>query len=578
MHMVYEWLRGCSLDYYFISFVQSELTDLQKISQLQLPNEDLYDELEIVLPGHRKRLERAVKKLKLEQMRTEAAEVPVTFGWWGKPECLLQAKFDFLCVRAFLFSSRDSKNHAAVDFMVDSGSDVSTVQESILEGLSLDLIGPVYSCGVHGGNHCNLYRARLAVGEFEMDIEVMGSNYNSLGSRVVRHFRHVIDGHRHIWLKGNYQDPLPAILPLQTPQVSLPSGVKALPAPFDKIQKTQVNHTQSSQDSTHNFNAPLKNQKISTNRPSGPSNSKEYETEDGISAEVQLTQGRKSVGSASSSLSYDITNLSKETGIAEIHNINEKISSPDLNHSKSASNGLHSSHQLEKSTFESSSSTLSNSVKDVQSIQKAKMQKLPPICDEITEPCNRMKAEPLLKDETVNQRMCLGNVVPANLRDTDDDVDHHGIPQRQSNRNLEPNTASTLEEPENKFSLTSLNRAKNSDTDIISIKLSDDLFSSKNKKLLHHSDMALPTDNFSLEDSNSLAFTNNFVQANSEVVLLTLDDLDTSDLSSPLAVHTGSCHQDHDTLCEAQQIDLPLPSVAEEHKPSPSKRLKLDNT
>lgn len=56
--------------------------------------------------------------------------------------------------------------------MVDSGSDVSTVQESTLKKLNLDLIGPVYSCGIHGGNHTNLYKGRLRIGDQEMDIEV----------------------------------------------------------------------------------------------------------------------------------------------------------------------------------------------------------------------------------------------------------------------------------------------------------------------------------------------------------------------------------------------------------------------
>ena len=34
----------------------------------------------------------------------------------------------------------------------------------------------------------------------------MGENYDSVGSRVVRHFRHYIDGLRHVWLRGNYSD------------------------------------------------------------------------------------------------------------------------------------------------------------------------------------------------------------------------------------------------------------------------------------------------------------------------------------------------------------------------------------
>ncbi|XP_012940029.1 uncharacterized protein LOC101851277 [Aplysia californica] len=212
-----EWLHSNYLDHYFESFVRSELTDLKAIAQLQLPNEELYDELEIVMPGHRKRLERAVRKLWQDQAKSEGAELPITQGWWGKPECLPQAKFDFLCVRAALFSGKERQNKVHVDFMVDSGSDVSTVQEDTLKQLNLELLGSVYSCGIHGGSHTNLYKARLAVGTQEMDIEIMASNYDSLGSRVVRNFRHVIDGQKHIWLKGNYRDSLPAVLPLPAP-------------------------------------------------------------------------------------------------------------------------------------------------------------------------------------------------------------------------------------------------------------------------------------------------------------------------------------------------------------------------
>ena len=53
------WLHSNHLDHYFESFERSEIIDLKKIAELKLPNEDLYDELEIVMPGHRKRLERA---------------------------------------------------------------------------------------------------------------------------------------------------------------------------------------------------------------------------------------------------------------------------------------------------------------------------------------------------------------------------------------------------------------------------------------------------------------------------------------------------------------------------------------
>lgn len=53
----------------------------------------------------------------------------------------------------------------------------------------------------------------------------MGESYDSLGSRVVRHFRHFIDGDRHLWLKGNYFDPDMAPPRTVTPSPSESSGV-----------------------------------------------------------------------------------------------------------------------------------------------------------------------------------------------------------------------------------------------------------------------------------------------------------------------------------------------------------------
>ncbi|CAL1545198.1 unnamed protein product, partial [Lymnaea stagnalis] len=233
---VYEWLLVNNLEHYYINFEQNELTDLQKIAQLQLPDESTYFDLEITMPGHKKRLERAVVNLKQKLI----PEKPITFGRWGRPSCLPQAKFDFLCVKASIFSHKKPADKVCIDFMVDSGSDVSTVQEEILMSLDLELLGPIYSCGIHGGNHTNLYKACLKIGDEEMDIEIMGSNYDSLGSRVVRHFRHVIDGQHHVWLKGNYKDPLPAVIPLPAPKM-LP-GIMATPAvpsvPSAKIKPT----------------------------------------------------------------------------------------------------------------------------------------------------------------------------------------------------------------------------------------------------------------------------------------------------------------------------------------------------
>lgn len=60
---LYEWLRENMLEYYYINFLQSGRDNLNIIQQMVLPDDDIYDDLEIMLPGHRKRLERAGKQL-----------------------------------------------------------------------------------------------------------------------------------------------------------------------------------------------------------------------------------------------------------------------------------------------------------------------------------------------------------------------------------------------------------------------------------------------------------------------------------------------------------------------------------
>ncbi|XP_041375863.1 uncharacterized protein LOC121388550 [Gigantopelta aegis] len=216
---VYQWLRDSGLDYYFVSFIRSELVDFNELRNLELPDDDLYDELEITLTGHKKRLERAVQKLRKRQRTTEDAEPAIIEGWWGKPLTLTEAKYDFLCVSATIGSTRRHSQCQTIDFMVDSGSDVTTLREEILQTLDLQLLGPIQSRGVHASCTKNLYKARLQIGTEVLEIEVMGESYDSLGSRVFRHFRHYITGSKHVWLKGDYYDPS------MTPQPTIPHQV-----------------------------------------------------------------------------------------------------------------------------------------------------------------------------------------------------------------------------------------------------------------------------------------------------------------------------------------------------------------
>ena len=56
--------------------------------------------------------------------------------------------------------------------MVDSGSDVVTLREDVLDSLDLELIGPIKSQGVHASKTKNLYRANMIVGNQLLEIEV----------------------------------------------------------------------------------------------------------------------------------------------------------------------------------------------------------------------------------------------------------------------------------------------------------------------------------------------------------------------------------------------------------------------
>ena len=55
--------------------------------------------------------------------------------------------------------------------MVDSGSDVVTVQEYTLKELDLEPLGVVESRGVHASKQKQLFRARLWIGHVPLDVE-----------------------------------------------------------------------------------------------------------------------------------------------------------------------------------------------------------------------------------------------------------------------------------------------------------------------------------------------------------------------------------------------------------------------
>ena len=56
--------------------------------------------------------------------------------------------------------------------MVDSGSDVVTVREEVLQQLDLELLGTIQSRGVHATKEKQLYKAMLKIGDVDIEIEV----------------------------------------------------------------------------------------------------------------------------------------------------------------------------------------------------------------------------------------------------------------------------------------------------------------------------------------------------------------------------------------------------------------------
>ena len=62
--------------------------------------------------------------------------------------------------------------------MVDSGSDVVTARQEILNRLDLELIGTIQSRGVHTTVEKQLYKAMLVIGNHEVEIEVMQTRSN----------------------------------------------------------------------------------------------------------------------------------------------------------------------------------------------------------------------------------------------------------------------------------------------------------------------------------------------------------------------------------------------------------------
>ncbi|XP_029182756.2 uncharacterized protein LOC114950779 isoform X2 [Acropora millepora] len=200
------WLHSLGLDQYYDLLQASGFTNLAQCSRLSMQS---LHEMQNVLPGHKKRLFNSALRL-LESRLNVMAE-----GIWEKHAQLRGGGFGkFLCLTADVFPPGDPRDHRDklkeddfpipsknVRFMVDSGSDIVTLSDHVIEELKLPVIGRCQQ-EVAGGDirDVSLYSACLGIGKRKLNITVVPDKINTLGTPVMWQFHHRIDGEKHMWL------------------------------------------------------------------------------------------------------------------------------------------------------------------------------------------------------------------------------------------------------------------------------------------------------------------------------------------------------------------------------------------
>ncbi|XP_032231940.2 uncharacterized protein LOC116614730 [Nematostella vectensis] len=151
----------------------------------------------MALSGHRKRVMRLVQAL-----RQRSVGQACGIGGWDSHPQLQQGRFGkFLCLTASVLPP-DHNQTVQVKFMVDSGSDVTTLRHDVIERLGLPRIGTARQAGP-GGLFIDspVYRACVSIGDKMVGLEVVQDHVDSLGTTVLYQFDHLIRGQSHIWLE-----------------------------------------------------------------------------------------------------------------------------------------------------------------------------------------------------------------------------------------------------------------------------------------------------------------------------------------------------------------------------------------
>lgn len=201
---VADWLQHLGLDNEncYLERLRAEgITTIRDVKSREWSDE-LLDSLEIMIPGHRKRVTSAATFLKWHSAEEPDTRV-VVLGYWGQPPGLEDNPYPFLCVPGHLKSDtgEGARSSELTVFIVDSGSDVVTATESLIANLQLEYLRNVDSRGPYSAADKPLYRGVLKLGTEEFEVEVIPEKLASVGHAVMRKFKHYIDGKFHRWLK-----------------------------------------------------------------------------------------------------------------------------------------------------------------------------------------------------------------------------------------------------------------------------------------------------------------------------------------------------------------------------------------
>lgn len=98
----------------------------------------------------------------------------VAFGYWGRHDVIKNSETDFLWVKKCFIKS-NIPGHDPVELvncLVDTGSEVVTIQQDIMSELNLTFLQTVSSRGIHKAKEKPLYSAVMLLGNNVIEVKV----------------------------------------------------------------------------------------------------------------------------------------------------------------------------------------------------------------------------------------------------------------------------------------------------------------------------------------------------------------------------------------------------------------------